>query len=113
MLSASLSVMTVIDIHNQIDAALWSMMVKYIVIAFTQNHAKLLNYSRESTKPSSKRLLKAIKRFTKATNKARRIPMSNKSRRLLHIDFFFKVTTEEGILDVKLMKRPMSHSSHR
>ena len=38
--------------------------------------------------------------------------MSNKSRRLLHMDFFFKVTMEEGILDVQLMK-PMPYSNHR
>ena len=94
------------------DVALWSMTVKHKVISFTTNHTKMLNHSRESAKPSSSGLLKTTKRFTKTTDKAKRLPLGNNSRRFLHIDFF-EVTMEEGILDVKLMKWPMPHSNHR
>ena len=111
----------VIDIYNQIDTALWRMIVKYRVISFTLNHTKLLNHDGEYVKLSSRRMLKTIKRFTKMTNKTKTLPLSNKSRRLLHIDLFFEITMEEGILDVQLMsildvqlmKWPMPHSSHR
>ena len=79
-------------------------MVKHRVVNFTLNHAKLLNHSGESTKPSSRRLFKTIQRFMQMTNKAKRLPVSNKTWRLLHIDFFLKITMQENILDIQLMK---------
>jgi hypothetical protein len=51
--------------------------------------------------PSSGRLLKTIKRFLKATNKARFI--MNISRRLFHVDFFLEISMKEGGFNIHLM----------
>ena len=39
--------------------------------------------------------------------------MSNKIRRLLHINLFDKITMKEDVLDIQLKKGPMLYSSHR
>jgi hypothetical protein len=44
--------------------------------------------------PSSRSLLKTIKRFLKATNKARVI--LDIARRLFHVDLFFQIPMQEG-----------------
>ena len=49
-------------------------------------------------------LLKAIKRFLKAINKARVI--LDKIRRLFHVDFFMKVSMQEGEFHIHLMNLP-------
>ncbi|KAL3015697.1 hypothetical protein AAZX31_06G170900 [Glycine max] len=63
------------------------------------------------TKPCSRRLFQPIKRPTKLTHKAI-LPLSNKPRRLLHINILLKITVEEDILNIKLMKGPMTDGRH-
>ena len=48
--------------------------------------------------------LKTIKRFLKATNKARVI--LDKTGRLFHVDFFIQVSMQEGKFDIHLMDFP-------
>lgn len=43
------------------------MAIEYNVVDFTTNHTKLMHYNAESTKPSTWRLLKTIKRPMKPT----------------------------------------------
>jgi hypothetical protein len=54
--------------------------------------------------PSSGSLLETIKRFLKATNKARVI--LDISRRLFHVDLFLQISMQEGGFNVHLMDLP-------
>jgi hypothetical protein len=54
--------------------------------------------------PSSGSLLKTIKRFLKATNKARVI--LDIARRLFHVDFFLQISMQEGRFNIHLMDLP-------
>jgi hypothetical protein len=54
--------------------------------------------------PSSRSLLKTIKRFLKVTNKARVI--LDIAKRLFHVDFFLQIPMQEGIFDIHLMDLP-------
>ena len=54
--------------------------------------------------PSLRSLLKTIKRFPKATNKARVI--LDIARRLFHVDFFFQIAMQEGNFNIHLMDLP-------
>ena len=86
------------------------MTVKYIMISVASFQPKKLNMTK-FTKPGSRRLLQPIERSVKLTHKTI-LPLSNKCRRLLHINILLKITMEEGILNIKLMERPMTHDSH-
>ena len=50
--------------------------------------------------PSSRSLLKTIKRFLKATNKARVI--LDIAKRLFHVDFFLQIPMQEGGFKIHL-----------
>jgi hypothetical protein len=54
--------------------------------------------------PSSGSLLKTIKRFLKATNKARVI--MDIAMRLFHVDFFLQINVQEGRFNIHLMDLP-------
>jgi hypothetical protein len=54
--------------------------------------------------PSLGRFIKTIKRFLKATNKARVI--LDIARRLLHVDFFLQISMQEGRFNIHLMDLP-------
>ena len=54
--------------------------------------------------PGSRILLKTIKRFLKAKNKARVI--LDIARRLFHVDFFLKIPMQEGGFNIHLMEIP-------
>jgi hypothetical protein len=54
--------------------------------------------------PSTGSLLKTIKRFLKATNKARVI--LNIARRFFHVDFFLQIPMQEGRFNIHLMDLP-------
>jgi hypothetical protein len=54
--------------------------------------------------PSSGSLLKTIKKFFKVTNKARVI--LGIARRLFHVDFFMKISMQEGIFNINMMDLP-------
>jgi hypothetical protein len=54
--------------------------------------------------PSSRSLLKTIKRFLKVTNKARLI--LDIARRLFHVDLFLQIPMQEGIVNIHLMDLP-------
>jgi hypothetical protein len=54
--------------------------------------------------PSLGIFLKTIKRFLKATNKARVI--IDISRRLFHVDFFLQIPMQEGGFKIHLMDLP-------
>jgi hypothetical protein len=54
--------------------------------------------------PSSGILINTIKRFLKATNKARVI--LDIAERLFHVDFFFQTTMQEGGFNIHLMDLP-------
>jgi hypothetical protein len=54
--------------------------------------------------PSSGSLLKTIKRFLKAINKARFI--LDITRRLFHVDFFLQIPMQEGGFNIHLMDLP-------
>ncbi|KAL2656120.1 hypothetical protein AAZV13_04G103300 [Glycine max] len=87
------------------------MTIKNRMISLTSFQPKKLNNMTEFTKPSLRGLLQPIERSTQLTNKTI-LPLSNKPRRLLHINLLLKITMEESILNVKLMKRPMTHGCH-
>jgi len=63
------------------------------------------------TKPSSRRLLQPIERSVKLTHKAI-LPLSNKPRRLLHINILLKITVEEDIFNIKLMEGSVTDGNH-
>jgi hypothetical protein len=54
--------------------------------------------------PSSRSLLKTIKQFIKATNKARVI--LDIARRFLHVDLFLQIPMQEGGFNIHLMDLP-------
>jgi hypothetical protein len=54
--------------------------------------------------PSSRRLLKTIKRFFKVTKKARVI--LDIARRLFHVDFLLQIPMQEGGFKIRLMDLP-------
>ena len=60
----------------------------------------------ERLKPGTRCLFEAIKSFLQHTNMIREARI-NVPRRLFHIDLFSKMTIEECILDIKLVKRPV------
>lgn len=74
------------------------MSIEYRVIYFTMSQANLLNYYVELPKLGSKRLFQTIQRSTQLTYKATRLPVSNKIKWLLRIDFFLKVTVQKTFL---------------
>src|SRR3954466_125181 len=53
----------IIHIYNKIDTPLGRVTIKHRVISFTKDHTKLLYYSAECAKPSSRRPFKTIKRL--------------------------------------------------
>jgi hypothetical protein len=55
--------------------------------------------------PSSRSLLKTIKRFLKATNKARFI--MDIAKRLFHVDLFLKISMQEGVSNIHMMDLPL------
>jgi hypothetical protein len=54
--------------------------------------------------PSSRSLLKTVKRFLKATNKARVI--LDRAKRLFHVDFFLQISMQKGEFNIDLMNPP-------
>jgi hypothetical protein len=54
--------------------------------------------------PRSRSLLKTIKRFLNASNKARVI--LDIVRRLFHVDFFLQIPMQEGRFNIHMMDRP-------
>jgi len=87
------------------------MTIKYRMIGFTSFQSKHSDNMTKFTKPSARRLLQPIERSVKLTNKTI-LPLSNKPRRLLHINILLKITVEKGILNIKMMEGPMTDSSH-
>ena len=87
------------------------MTIKNRMIGFTSFQPKELNNMTEFTKPSPRGLLQPIEGSTQLTHKTI-LPLSNKPRRLLHVDLFLKVTMKKCIFNIKLMERPITHGSH-
>lgn len=68
---------------------------------------KLLDYNMKMPKPCTSALLEAIQESVKMTFHVKCLPLSNKSRRLFHVDFLIKITMQKYILDVKLKQIPL------
>jgi len=68
--------------------------IENIMVCLTVFHAKGMDNVVEHPKPSLWRLLENIERATQLINQTI-LPVSNKTRRLLHVDFLFLIELVE------------------
>ena len=61
-------------------------------------------------KPTSRSLLEAIQRFVESTNNF--LSLSTKIRWRMHVNFLQEFHMEKSILDVHLMKTPISNNNY-
>ena len=92
----------IINIHDKKNPPPLGHTREHRMIRLTPVHTKLLNRLTELSKPSSREFLKAIERLFEC-DIPNHSPMSNKSRRLLHIDFLLKITMKKQILHIQLI----------
>ena len=102
----------VINIYYQVNTSNTRVLIKDKIICFTSSHTKLLNNIAKLSKPRSRRLFQAIQGFAKTTYHPRRLLLSKKPRRLLHINFFLQITNAESIFNIQLINRPLLKSNH-
>jgi hypothetical protein len=74
-------------------------------VCFRGNKTNSLNKRCKTLEPSTRSLFKTIKRFVKKTDMIRSGGVL-KTRGLLTIDSFSKMTMKKNIFNIELMKRP-------
>ena len=82
------------------------------MVRLTLLYVKCLNCLTEFSKPSTRTLFQTIQKFTKTTHLPY-LPLSNKPRRLLHVNFFLKISMYKDILDIKLIRVSIIRSNKR
>jgi hypothetical protein len=94
----------VINIENKDYEMTYYFLVIEIRIRMTSRKASVKRKVVHFDVPNSGSLLETIKRFLKATNKAR--VLLDIAGRLFHVDFFFQIPMQEGVFDIHLMDLP-------